>query len=340
MNAPDDFSNVLVVDVLDTHGRVLQRRRFDVSAEARRFTVGRSPEASVMLDDPHVAGMHMAIEVSADGKLSVSDLGTQNGIIINGRRMLGVTDHPLAKRQLKLGRTVVRLHVASDELAPEMADSQRPAGLRRAGWIALLAGVVCLLFSFYFVWVEAPKDIIPPLIEELFASATVAAAWICIWSLLTRVMQGQWRWLAHAAIFLSVTAVFYLLQELLSLLWFALELPRIDWVVIALMVVASMVLVYQGLLNSSPMSRRSAALVGICLPLLFAIPAVWMVERGKNRDVNFIGANSDFYPQAFSLRESESIVDYLSAATVLRQNADDARKEADKLDLEEGDDSE
>ncbi|WP_042407068.1 FHA domain-containing protein, partial [Streptacidiphilus carbonis] len=49
-----------------------------------RVRVGRSAQADVPLDDPDVSRFHLALEVDADGRVSVVDLGSTNGTALDG----------------------------------------------------------------------------------------------------------------------------------------------------------------------------------------------------------------------------------------------------------------
>jgi pSer/pThr/pTyr-binding forkhead associated (FHA) protein len=46
--------------------------------------VGRSAEADVPLDDPDVSRFHLALDVSADGRVTLADLGSTNGTALDG----------------------------------------------------------------------------------------------------------------------------------------------------------------------------------------------------------------------------------------------------------------
>ena len=49
-------------------------------------TVGRSPQADVVIDEPSLSRVHAAVRMSANGDLSVEDLGSTNGVFINRTR--------------------------------------------------------------------------------------------------------------------------------------------------------------------------------------------------------------------------------------------------------------
>ncbi len=53
-----------------------------------RITLGRSPEATIMLRDNHVSRLHIAIEFDPDRNgYRVKDLGSSNGTLLNGARI-------------------------------------------------------------------------------------------------------------------------------------------------------------------------------------------------------------------------------------------------------------
>ncbi|MFI0164112.1 FHA domain-containing protein [Streptomyces sp. NPDC017095] len=74
-----------------------------------RITVGRSADADVPLDDPDVSRLHCAVTVGADGRVSVADLGSTNGTVLDGTR---VTERPVrfpAGALLRIGESALRV---------------------------------------------------------------------------------------------------------------------------------------------------------------------------------------------------------------------------------------
>src|SRR5262249_43817669 len=74
-----------------------------------RITVGRSADADVPLDDPDVSRLHCAVTVTADGRISVTDLGSTNGTTLDGTR---VTARPVrfpAGALLRIGESALRV---------------------------------------------------------------------------------------------------------------------------------------------------------------------------------------------------------------------------------------
>lgn len=71
--------------------------------------IGRSADADVPLDDPDVSRLHCSVTVADDGRVSVADLGSTNGTVLDGRP---VTDRPARFTPgalLRLGESALRL---------------------------------------------------------------------------------------------------------------------------------------------------------------------------------------------------------------------------------------
>lgn len=74
-----------------------------------QIRLGRSADADVALDDPDVSRMHCAVTVAADGRVSVADLGSTNGTVLDGTR---VGDRPVRfppGALLRIGESALRL---------------------------------------------------------------------------------------------------------------------------------------------------------------------------------------------------------------------------------------
>jgi hypothetical protein len=63
----------------------------DLELSEGQFAVGRSAGCQLSLDDPLVSRRHAVLVVSADG-VTLEDLQSRNGVILNGQRITGRTD--------------------------------------------------------------------------------------------------------------------------------------------------------------------------------------------------------------------------------------------------------
>ncbi len=65
-------------------------KRFEISEEAMEITIGRSPECDVCLDDPNSSRRHCLIKRNWHG-FTAQDLGSKNGVLVNGKVIEGPT---------------------------------------------------------------------------------------------------------------------------------------------------------------------------------------------------------------------------------------------------------
>lgn len=49
--------------------------------------VGRDQSCDVFIPDPHISRKHLSIDVVGDGTITIIDLGSTNGMVINGERV-------------------------------------------------------------------------------------------------------------------------------------------------------------------------------------------------------------------------------------------------------------
>jgi pSer/pThr/pTyr-binding forkhead associated (FHA) protein len=340
------FDSVLI-EILDSHGRVQTRERIALSGEQRTFTIGRSVTADVTLDDAHAAALHASVEITPQGTILVSDLGSVNGVVVAGKRHrdtgnTGDSKHlAIADGMLQIGRTRLRVRTVHESLAPEKPDQLRPSTiLRDPAWIAGAGALVGGVQLAYSGWLGAPRDLATIIVTTLISGVLAAGAWVAFWALLTRVMQGEWRWLRHAAIFLGVAAVFVAIDGVLELGWFVFSFPQ--WSTRAAWVgaVAFGCALYLHLMHASNLSARRAALLACIVPALSGGTGQWVQARYQMRDVNHIATSVRLYPPSLRLRAAGTAEDYFRDAAALRDTADRMRKaiRADDEDDESSDD--
>jgi hypothetical protein len=81
-------------------------RELVLSPSAVRWIVGRGKTADLVLDDEDVSREHFEVLRQPDGALMVFDLGSKNGLVVNGRE---TNEHRLASGdELRAGTTVLR----------------------------------------------------------------------------------------------------------------------------------------------------------------------------------------------------------------------------------------
>jgi hypothetical protein len=79
--------------------------------EGPRATIGRSKEAQCVLRDPNVSRRHAELRRSAGGDWTIADLGSTNGVKVNGRRVSSTRLNP--GDQVTVGTTTFTFDVES-----------------------------------------------------------------------------------------------------------------------------------------------------------------------------------------------------------------------------------
>ena len=74
------------------------------------FVFGRGPECYVRPNSELVSRQHCLVKLAEDGALSVRDLGSANGTLVNGRRLIGETTLQTGDR-LQLGPVILEVAV-------------------------------------------------------------------------------------------------------------------------------------------------------------------------------------------------------------------------------------
>jgi signal transduction histidine kinase/ActR/RegA family two-component response regulator len=150
-------------------------RKFKIDATA---TIGRSPDAAVMLDDPEVSRLHARLSRNEAGSYTLEDLRSRNGTFVNGlraeRRLLVYGD------KVRIGSQIVLEFNGFDAVEDHIIQRQRFEAIGRLGvGIAHdLNNVLAALDASASYLRELPPDRIlgDPEVRECISDLTVAAA--------------------------------------------------------------------------------------------------------------------------------------------------------------------
>jgi hypothetical protein len=267
------------------------------------------------------------VEITADGKILISDLDSVNGIVVAGKRQKDAKNLELPDGTFQIGRTRLRVRTVHETLAPEKPDPLRPPSIiRDPAWIAGAGALVGGMQLAYTSWLGAPRDLATVIVTTLISGALATGAWVAFWALLSRVMQGEWRWLRHTAIFLGVAATFVAINGVLELAWFVFSLPQWSTRAAWIGAIAFGYALYLHLMHASSLTARSAALIACIIPALSGGTGQWVQARYQMRDVNHIATSVRIYPPALRLRASGTAEDYYRDTAALRGAADKTRK--------------
>lgn len=142
--------------------------RANVVLADRPLLLGRDPHCEVVLEDPGVSGCHARLQRTPNG-VEVVDLGSANGVYVDGRRVQHAIVGP--GRVIRIGASDVTFDVRDSvhapvhqtlSLAPLPPPMTAPGALpqarakkkRSAGWLVLLLGLAgaCLAGGALLTW--------------------------------------------------------------------------------------------------------------------------------------------------------------------------------------------
>lgn len=101
----------------------LRYQAHDIELPLGEFLVGRSAECQLALDDPLVSRKHAAFRVRKDG-VSVEDLGSRNGVLLNGVRIEGA--HAVGDEdRVTIGTQELRVYYVDESAEAQMREQYR-----------------------------------------------------------------------------------------------------------------------------------------------------------------------------------------------------------------------
>ena len=78
------------------------------------FTIGRGTDADIRINDPGISRVHARLRVEGPDSLAIDDLGSTNGILVDGRRVQSCVLHEGSRIEMGNTRLLVRSPVSDD----------------------------------------------------------------------------------------------------------------------------------------------------------------------------------------------------------------------------------
>jgi two-component system, NtrC family, response regulator HydG len=108
--APESLAPTRTFSLVVTEGPNAGTTLVADSSKPPRLLLGKSPACELRLDDPLVSRRHAAVDIDA-ASLRLTDLGSTNGTMVNGLRVIEVLLR--GGETLKIGQSVIRVDVVS-----------------------------------------------------------------------------------------------------------------------------------------------------------------------------------------------------------------------------------
>jgi hypothetical protein len=314
---------VMLVEVLDDHGHVQQRQR--IRGAGGQCRIGRSLACDLTLDDGFAAPEHVLLTLKEDGRAHVRDLGSRNGTRLDGQLIDPEFGRMLAHGELRVGKTLVRVRTAEEQVVPERLFRRDP--LRRHRTLLALSGLLlCFAFAAFLQWTFAPEQLAERVLLAELAALAGLAVWVGAWSLVSRLTVGAWQvriQLAIAAFCVGLWAWGYWLYTLAA---FALQWRWIGPFMVVLAGLVALAAAYLHLRKSTHFRRVAALSLALAAPLLCG-GVWWLVDLQLDpRTVNRVELGARVYPPALRLAPSVDLTDYLTDVADLKRDANRNRQ--------------
>jgi hypothetical protein len=324
------MATMILVEVLDRHHRVRARHRIVGADGVVHCTVGRGAACDVVLDDPFVGAAHARVSVDAEGGVTVTDLGSVNGIEVGGRRLHGTEPVLLADGMFRVGHTRLRVRTAAEMIPPEQVDGGEPSWLPRATEQKILAGAFAtgVAVTVFQVWTTTvkPRDLSTSIVTILLGAFAGIGLWVVLWALASRVAFGESRWLRHAVIASVAYATMEIVDTALAVANSTLGLHASSTIIeYGLVGIGVSVLLSSHLVNASPMRPRTAVTIGVAIPAIVLATVVWVQVRAQERDPAYIEDRDRVLPPALLWRRGLPLDAFTTELAKLPSRADAKR---------------
>jgi hypothetical protein len=202
------------VEILNHSGDVQARHEFSELP----IRLGRSYSNDIILDDPHTAAEHAVLELNAEGKLNLRDLGSQNGLKLKGKTHLQAELD--GDTIVQLGRTLVRVRSSHYLVHAEVNDSSHT---HWQTWLMFGCAIIMIcVLSLSTTWLgDIANNKVSDYIMDMTKWLMSAAAWAGIWALANRVFSGSANFGRHLFTFSCGIIALDLLDHLYASLGFA-----------------------------------------------------------------------------------------------------------------------
>lgn len=238
--------------------------------------IGRAIDCDLVLDDPHVAGLHATLDRREDG-VHVEPAATVNGVRL-GASVIAPGSAPLLPPSglLVLGATTLRVRLAGDVVAPEerfidLHKVERRHAIELAALIALAAA-----WEGFVQWLTTiPGTPGSALAMSYLAKPAILVLWCAAWAIGSMLFQHRFAFWPHLRVALTWLLLGALTEAATAQIAFALSMPVFEKLGRVLFVGAIAIMLWRHMGLLLPQRRRAFAIaiagavaVGGCLMLV------------------------------------------------------------------------
>jgi hypothetical protein len=310
------------VETLAANGDVLHRHRID----SLPIRLGRGYDNDHIVDDAYSAAHHAVIELDADGRLLLRDLGSRNGVVCRGKR---------ATTLVLTGDTVVRLgHTSLRVRAADFAVPAEQLDRTRHGWEGALPGLVGLvligLTALFTVWLSDTQPfLLIRYVQALAYGIGAGLLWCGAWAFANRLFGRHARLGRHLFVLGCGVAAFTVYKLVAALVAYSFSLEFITRYSVHVAVAIGAVMLFHHLTTVKPRGRRSFAIICAMLGVLASgLALISNVQRtGRLGDELYM---SVILPPATRIAPNHSVDAFMGDVGAMRAKLDAEREKKSK----------
>lgn len=317
------MDKLAVVEVLDRDGRV----RSIHPVHSWPVRMGRSLDCDVLLDDPHVAPLHLTL-TGAEGDTVDLQVGeTVNGVQCARQRLsAGETAKRKGGEEWLLGHTRVRVRLKDDPLAPELP-VPRASRWGYAALAALLCGLVG--WTAWETYLDAePGEFLTQFTPVTAGLLALVAAWSFLWALGSKLFQHRLDYLTHVRIASAGLLGSSLLGAVLGVLAFSTSLESLSRIRGATEAIVLALAVFAHLVVVMPQRRRAFAWI-VSAGVLTGLSLTALLQYNRSGRLTEELYLTTLPPPAFRLAPAVSPKAFIEEAASLKDSLDRRAADAD-----------
>ena len=243
------------IEILDAKGHVIERHGVD----ALPLNIGRAYTNQIILNDPYVCPMHLAIALDEQGRLIARDLDSVNGLGEGNVEARVSTLELHSGTQFRIGHTLLRYCSIDHPLAPTALDRNEKVSRLVSPYVSMVVGLgVLVMFCLdsYLSSIERVKFV--DIISDPLPMISIVLGWAGLWALASRIVVSAFHFPQHLTIAGTAIMANTSLRILSEWLEFFFPAVPVLWSTALFgsgLIVAA--LVYGHLAFASPLRRRS-----------------------------------------------------------------------------------
>lgn len=299
----------LIIEIRDSNGYLRECRHLI----GDKYVLGRSHVNDFVVDDPYVCPVHCQILRNADGFYTIVDLGSVNGVYLEGEQAEQKEIKLAHNVKILVGKTHLTFIDPSVPLSvsPKLLRYSRKRGRATLGMLLSILGMSLVLIGSFFLEVpEEQETVVKGVAVSLAFVLTLCALWSAFWGLLGRIVHG------HASFRRHFMVSCWTLVFLTAFSWcnqfvaFICVSPSIEKIGNYLGYgVTLLMLLYLNIEIATSLSKKARLIWSIAVPVSLCTAAFLLELAGRKDYSSDIPIWANLKPVSFALSDPHSVED-------------------------------